>query len=224
MRALIFLAVGASLVGCLDSKTEKPAPTPEPTAERPRRAPEKPTPKPEVAAKVDLSLANGFEMRRPIVDGRLTLIPIIATQPTSSERFITLHDGMAKGLVAVREMGGIDEWQVDTVRVTNRSRETLVILEGELIEDAMQDRVTAEAVTILAGKTQTIQVRCVEEDRDHGGTRFNPGNAIAEIRNASRTDTLAKTSRSDRVAARRPATMLSARSPAIDHSSQPDLP
>ena len=122
MRALIFLAVGASLVGCLDSKTEKPAPTPEPPArEQPRRAlDEKPAPKAEVA-KVDLSLAQGFEMRRPIVDGRLTLIPIIATQPTSSEKFITLHDGMAKGLVAVREMGGIDEWQVDTVRVTNRS-------------------------------------------------------------------------------------------------------
>ena len=33
----------------------------------------------------------------------------------------------------------------------------------------------------MAGKTQTIQVRCVEEDRDHGGTRFNPGNAIAEV-------------------------------------------
>ena len=35
---------------------------------------------------------------------------------------------------------------------------------------------------------------------------------------------LAKTRQSDRVAARSPATMLSARSPAIDQSSQPDLP
>jgi hypothetical protein len=132
-------------------------------------------------AKVDLNLGEGFEMRRPIVDGRVTLIPIIATRKMTSEKFITLHDGMSKGMVSVREVGGADTWEVDIVRVTNRSRDTLVILEGELIEDAMQDRVTAEAVTILAGKTQTIQVRCVEEDRDHGGTKFNPGNAIAEV-------------------------------------------
>jgi len=133
-------------------------------------------------AKVDLSFGQGFELRRPITDGRLTLIPIISTQPTPDEKFVTLHDGMAKGVISVRETGGTDlDWQIDTVRVTNRSRETLVVLEGELIEDAMQDRVTAEAVTIPAGKTQTIQVRCVEEDRDHGGTKFNPGNAIAEL-------------------------------------------
>jgi hypothetical protein len=181
MRALVILAVGSSMFGCLD--TDKPKPEPVAVAEQPRaveKAKPKVQPKPE-AAKVDLSLAQGFEMRRPIVDGRLTLIPIIATQPTTTSKFITLHDGMAKGVVSVREMGGVDEWQVDTVRVTNRSRETLVILEGELIEDAMQDRVTAEATTVLAGATSELQVRCVEEDRDHGGTRFNPGHAIAEL-------------------------------------------
>lgn len=179
MRALWILAVG-SLVGCLDSGGDKAAPKPEPVAVAPRKRVEKPAPKPEVA-KVDLSLAPGLEMRRPIVDGRLTLIPIIATQPIATQQFVTLHDGMAKGVISVREVGDADTWEVDSVRVTNRSRETLVIMEGELIEDAMQDRVTAEATTITAGNTKVIQVRCVEEDRDHGGTRFNPGNAIAEI-------------------------------------------
>ncbi len=182
MRALVVLAVSSSLVGCLDNGGEKSAPKPEPTATAKqlpsRRADPKPAPE---VAKVDLTLGQGFEMRRPITDGRVTLIPIIATQKMTSEKFITLHDGMTKGMVSVREVGGTDDWEVDTVRITNRSRETLVVLEGELIEDAMQDRVTAEAVTILAGKTQNISVRCVEEDRDHGGTKFNPGNAIAEV-------------------------------------------
>lgn len=178
MRALWILAVG-SLVGCLDSG-DQASPKPQPEVAPIKRAPERPAPRPEVA-KVDLSLAQGLEMRRPIVDGRLTLIPIIATQPSPAQKFVTLHDGMAKGVISVREVGDADTWEVDTVRVTNRSRETLVIMEGELIEDAMQDRVTAEATTITAGATQTIHVRCVEEDRDHGGSRFNPGNAIAEL-------------------------------------------
>ena len=180
MRALVILAVGSSLVGCLESGGDKAAPKPQPEVARAviKRAPEQRTPE---VAKVDLSLAQGLELRRPIVDGRLTLIPIIATQPTPSTKFVTLHDGMVRGVISVREVGNSDNWEVDTVRVTNRSRETLVIMEGELIEDAMQDRVTAEAVTITAGNTQTIQVRCVEEDRDHGGTKFNSGNAIAEL-------------------------------------------
>jgi len=181
MRVLVVLAV-SSLVGCLDGGS-KPAPEQAPAPTPVPRAPERVEPKPAApaVAKVDLSLGGGFEMRRPIHDGRLTIIPIIATTAIPSQKFITLHDGMAKGLVGVRELGGVDSWEVDTVRVTNRSQNTLVILEGELIEDAMQDRVTAEAVTVLAGKTQNIQVRCVEEDRDHGGTKFNPGNAIAEV-------------------------------------------
>jgi hypothetical protein len=178
MRALWILAVG-SLVGCLDGG-DQASPKPQAAVAPIERAPERPASRPEVA-KVDLSLAQGLEMRRPIVDGRLTLIPIIATQPSPAQKFVTLHDGMAKGVISVREVGDADTWEVDTVRVTNRSRETLVIMEGELIEDAMQDRVTAEATTITAGATQTIHVRCVEEDRDHGGSRFNPGNAIAEL-------------------------------------------
>jgi hypothetical protein len=182
MRALWLLAVSSTIVGCLDDNKPAPQPAAEsPKAELPsRRAPE---PKPQVAQapKVDLSLGEGYEMRRPISDGRLTIIPIITTHAAPMQKFVTLHDGMRKGIVSVREVGGSDEWEVDTVRVTNQSNEPLVILEGELIEDAMQDRITAENVVIDPHKTQRISVRCVEEDRDHGGTVFHSGNAIAEL-------------------------------------------
>jgi hypothetical protein len=183
MRALWLLAVSSTIVGCLDDN--KPAREPEaetktPVAEPSRRAPE---PKPQVAQapKVDLSMGEGFEMRRPIKDGRLTIIPIITTRAVPMQKFVTLQDGMRRGMVSVREVGGSDEWEVDTVRVTNSSNEPLVILEGELIEDAMQDRITAENVVIDPHKTQRISVRCVEEDRDHGGITFHAGNAMAEF-------------------------------------------
>jgi hypothetical protein len=180
MRALWVLAVG-SLIGCLDSgsrketATESPPPAPTPT----RRAPEAKKQPP--IAKVDVSLGEGLELRRPITDGRLSIMPIVMTHDAPATKFITLHDGMRRNLVSVRELGGEDEWEVDTVRITNRSKETLVVLEGELIEDAMQDRITAQNTTILAGQTERVNVRCVEEDRDHGGTVFHAGNAIAEL-------------------------------------------
>jgi hypothetical protein len=182
MRALWLLAVSSTIVGCLDDNKPAPQPTADPPkAELPKaRAPET---KPQVAQapKIDLSLGEGYEMRRPINDGRLTIIPIITTHAAPMQKFVTLHDGMRKGIVSVREVGGSDDWEVDTVRVTNQSNEPLVILEGELIEDAMQDRITAENVVIDPHKTQRISVRCVEEDRDHGGTTFHAGNAIAEL-------------------------------------------
>ncbi len=182
MRALWLLAVSSTFVGCLDDNKPAPQPTADPPkAELPKaRAPET---KPSVAQapKIDLSLGEGYEMRRPINDGRLTIIPIITTHAAPMQKFVTLHDGMRKGIVSVREVGGSDDWEVDTVRVTNQSNEPLVILEGELIEDAMQDRITAENVVIDPHKTQRISVRCVEEDRDHGGTTFHAGNAIAEL-------------------------------------------
>ncbi len=180
MRALWVLAVSSTMFGCNTSSSPEPASTP-PKVLPSRGAPE-PIKDPEpVAKKVDLSLGEGFEMRHPIIDGRVTIIPIVMTHATPMQKFTTLHDGMRRGVVSVRELGGEDDWQVDSVRITNSSQEPLVILEGQLIEDAMQDRVTAQNTVILAGKTEHVSVRCVEEDRDHGGTVFHAGNAITEL-------------------------------------------
>jgi hypothetical protein len=138
-----------------------------------------PPPRPTPIAKIDLSLGGGYEMRRPVHDGRLTLIPIIATREMPAKRFITLQDGMARGVVTVREIS--EDWEVDSVRITNRAREPLVVMNGELIVEAMQDRITAENTVILPGTSELVSVRCVEEDRDHGGLRFRAGNAIGEL-------------------------------------------
>jgi hypothetical protein len=178
---LALLAGVLATIGCnLDRDTSQP----EPTRSPPRRAviPDEPArqePPPRPLAKVDLALGAGQEMRRPIQDGRLTIIPIVATRAAPATGYLTLHAGMAKGVVTVRELGY--DWEVDTVRITNQSREPLVVIAGELIVDAMQDRVTAETTVITAGASQSVHVRCVEEDRDHGGLVFHAGNALAEL-------------------------------------------
>jgi hypothetical protein len=140
-------------------------------AEPPSKAPIK---------KIDLSLGDGLEMRRPITSGRLSIIPIITTRTVTAQRFVTLQDSMAKGLVTVREIG-YDGFTVDSVRVHNRASEPLAIVAGELLLDAHQDRVTAENTVVAAGETRVIKVRCVEKERDYGGSQFTPGKALAEL-------------------------------------------
>ncbi len=182
MRPVVALGVLA-VFGCNDfesapvqKSTVQPAPV-----ETSALGPERPKGREPEAIKVDLSLGDGLEMRRPLNDGRVTLIPIIVTRelPVTQPQYITLQDGMAKGVVSVRELG--HDWEVDTVRVSNKSKLPLLVMAGELIEDANQDRVTAENTVIMAGETRTMQVRCVEEDRDHGGLTFHASFAMAEL-------------------------------------------
>ena len=171
MRAL-FVGVAVIAVGCSGETREEVA-SPSPPPVEPARAAEP------AAAKPNLSLGSGLEMRGLVRDGRLALVPIVATAEVSSEPTLTLDEGMKSRKVIVREVRG--EWDVGTVRITNRSRMPLLVLRGEIITGAMQDRVIAESQVILAGATEEVSVRCIEQDRDHGSKRFKSGNAMAEL-------------------------------------------
>ncbi|HEY5933697.1 MAG TPA: DUF6569 family protein [Kofleriaceae bacterium] len=174
---LVFAVVGA-VGGCRETP---PPPPPERITNVPALD-ELPKPSEPPPPAIDLALADGLEMRRPIKDGRLTIIPIIATRPGigtgNPPPYVTLHSGMARGDVRVTELG---PWDVDTVRITNTSENPIAILGGEVILDGKQDRVLQHAVVIPRNSTKLVAARCVERHREHGGDRFSSGNAIAEL-------------------------------------------
>lgn len=146
---------------------------------RPHTAPPAPQAAPKPAAPpVDLSLGAGYEMRHPVHDGRLTLIPIVASAPPAAPQYLTLEDGMARHLVRVKELA---DWQVDKVRIKNKSDQPLFAMTGELIVDALQDRVLAEDIVIPPHTSRRVSVRCVEQNRERGGDVFHAGNALAEL-------------------------------------------
>jgi ARG/rhodanese/phosphatase superfamily protein len=179
MRFAVAIGAVVSLAGCNYEQLSQPEQQPPSPAPRVIDEPARVKPIEPAVAKVDLSLGSGLEMRRPLHDGRLTLIPIVQTFDAPAQKFITLQEGMANGQVLVHEMN--PDWLVDTVHVQNRAKVTLVVMSGEMIEDAMQDRVTAEATVIPAGESRNIAVRCVEEDRDHGGYEFHASHMQAEL-------------------------------------------
>jgi len=158
-----------ALVACGDHRADPPTSVPTPTA-----AP-KPPPKP-----IDLHLGDAHEMLRPLHDGRLTIIPIVqnAAASAASTKYLTLEAGMLRKLVTVKELGS---WQVDTVKVRNKSNDPVVALAGELVIDALQDRIIARDTIIPPHSTTNVAVRCVEQNREHGGHTFHPGNAIGEL-------------------------------------------
>jgi type IV secretory pathway protease TraF len=160
-----------ALVACGEHRADPPTPTPPPA----------PTPSSKPASKpIDLHLGDAHEMLRPIHDGRLTVIPIVqnAAASAAATKFLTLEAGMQRKLVTVKELGS---WQVDTVRVHNKSRDPVVALAGELVIDALQDRIIARDTIIPPHSTAQVAVRCVEQNREKGGHTFHPGNALGEL-------------------------------------------
>jgi hypothetical protein len=136
----------------------------------------KPKPKP-----IDLSLAPGFEMRHPIRDGDVTLIPIVTTALIPDVHYVTLADGLAAHTVTVREIARGDDFQVDHVRIRNKGTAPLFVMTGELIFDGLQDRAIAEDRVIAPGQRTEIEVRCVEQGRESGHMAFRAPGLLAEV-------------------------------------------
>ena len=160
-----------AVVACGDQRADPPTSTPPPPS----------TPAPRPAAKpIDLHLGDAHEMLRPVHDGRLTVIPIVqnAAASAAATRFLPLEAGMQRKLVTVKELGS---WQVDTVRIRNKSHDPVVALAGELIVDALQDRIIARDTIIPPRSSANVAVRCVEQNREKGGHTFHPGNALGEL-------------------------------------------
>jgi hypothetical protein len=156
------LAVAVALFSC------KGPPEPRPDTERPPEADLPPIP-------TDLSLGHGYSVGRPIVDGRISLVPVLAEKPPQVS-FVTLTDGMKGGKVIVRERGGYD-----AVEIVNNSPDRVFAMSGELIIDGHQDRTIAENAIVAPSETRTVAVRCVEARRSYGPTNeFNALDAIAE--------------------------------------------
>lgn len=128
---------------------------------------------------VDRSLGAGFEMGGVVRDGRIVLVPIVATGELPAQHYVTLQDAMARRQATVREMPG--EMQVDLLRVHNGSELPMFVMSGELVLGGQQDRALAETRIIAPGRTVEVGVRCVERGREYGDSQFHSGRALVEL-------------------------------------------
>ncbi|MBZ0232685.1 MAG: hypothetical protein K8M05_10180 [Deltaproteobacteria bacterium] len=170
-------AVVAGSSGCGESREARKAEgPPAPKVEkRVARAPD-------VDPLADRAVGPGLTALAPIRDGALVVVPIAADNPVRSKTYLTLDEGMRRGLVSVRELPETDYGQL---RVANKSDSTLCVMAGEVVLDGHQDRTFAESLAYAPGAREDVTVRCVEPDRDDGPTRaFRSANAMvhAELR------------------------------------------
>ncbi len=115
----------------------------------------------------DRRVGPGLTALAPIVDGALIVVPIASDAPVAG-RYLTLDEGMRRGLVSVRELPDTD---YGTLRVHNRSELTLCLAAGEVVLEGHQDRTFAESLAVAPRSRAEIDVRCVEPDRSEGPGR-----------------------------------------------------
>ncbi len=109
----------------------------------------------------------------PITHGPLTVVPLLA--PLLAEpAWLTLAEaGERVRIGEVSEAGSVPDLQV-----TNMADRPLLLLDGEELIGAKQNRVLNMTVLVAAGATVTIPVSCVEQGRWHyRGRHFAAGDA-----------------------------------------------
>ena len=117
-----------------------------------------------IADQVDVFL-NRIQVGRPVHVENLTVIPLLKGADWRSEAssYLTLDEGLASGLVKLREVGldGI----VSVIELENLSSRPVLILDGEELTGAKQNRVPNSTILAPAKSTIRVPVSCVEAGR-----------------------------------------------------------
>ncbi len=107
-----------------------------------------------------------------VVHGNLAVWPVVDTRPSTTGAYVTLADGLARGVVTVTEKDG---GTVPTLTVTNQSDRPLFLAAGDVVTGGRQDRVVVADLVIDPHATEAVAVNCVEHGRWSGGASFGYG-------------------------------------------------
>ena len=120
------------------------------------------------------NLADRLTIGDPLVSSRLTIYPLFFSggkqgreeeTPDQKEiHYLLLEEALDKGTFEVGEVS--ESGSVNTIAVNNQTGEPVLILDGEELLGAKQNRMVNATIMVASGKT-TIPVSCVEQGRWH---------------------------------------------------------
>jgi len=105
---------------------------------------------------------SGLTLSDPMNHGELTVFPL-ASDRSSPLSYLLLEDGLRKELVTIREVS--EGGSVPELTVENRADKPVLIVDGEELVGAKQNRVANLTMLLAARKTTVIPVSCVEAGR-----------------------------------------------------------
>ena len=119
------------------------------------------------------SFLNKAKLARKQSYKNLTVFPLLAPDGTKPD-YLTLEQGLDKDLVQITELD--QAGSVPELRLLNKGKKKLLVVEGEELVGAKQNRIV-NATFLVAGTTEiVIPVSCVEQGRWHyDSDKFSSG-------------------------------------------------
>jgi hypothetical protein len=124
-------------------------------------------------------IRSGLNPGQPHGAHGLTLVPLFGGAP--AKEYLTADEAFGAGLLSIAEIGA---GSVPEVAAVNSAEVPILLLDGEHIQGAMQNRVLNSTVLIAAGRKTILPVSCVEHGRwnQEEGDEFGPSEDIAYSR------------------------------------------
>lgn len=140
-------------------------------------------------------MEGSWRLLDPISYENLTVFPVVSPGGYDTSEFLTLEEGLSRGMVIVREQGAetIIRDRNDSPRGTwvgggpavnqlvliNHSKRPLLLLSGELVSGGKQDRIIAKDRIVAPGSDPLpLNVFCVEHGRWSAGANFTSADTI----------------------------------------------
>ncbi len=124
------------------------------------------------------SFVNGIHYGPLQQSGALAVLPILADLPTGPD-YLTLPEALAAGAIAITEVS--ESGSVPELAVVNQSDMPVLLLDGEELAGAKQNRVVNTTILLKQHSKTVIPVSCVEQGRwQYASREFqDSGNVMA---------------------------------------------
>jgi hypothetical protein len=109
-----------------------------------------------------LAMLDTLEIGGPVSAANLTMFPLLLPEE-AAPAYLTLDEALAGGLASVTEVS--ESGSVPELLVTNRAPQPVLILDGEELVGAKQNRIVNLSILVPARETLHIPVSCVEAGR-----------------------------------------------------------
>lgn len=105
-----------------------------------------------------------LQLGEPVTFKNLSIFPLL-NGVTGSPDYLTLEEALQANQVAVTEVH--ERGVVNSLKVANRAQQAVLIVDGEELIGAKQNRVVNLTILVPAEETVVIPVTCVEQGRWH---------------------------------------------------------
>lgn len=106
-------------------------------------------------------IEEGLNPKAPVSSGPLTLVPLYGG--LTAKEYIVGADAFAEGMLTITEFDHAGD--VTHLEAHNKAAVPVLLIDGEHLEGAKQNRILNASVLLAANRTSTLSVACVEAGR-----------------------------------------------------------